>query len=237
MTQSHRPHRQPKSISSMREPILDVLKGMRVQRMSLVQSLRQYLFVHRAIISYYLSCLDDADVKKARLETEAERNTRSLKAAMSGFPSSNTTDAQNEPVSTDSGSASGSSSGSASANATANVRSGSAESGNTGSGSSCGGLSRSLGGLTTSTAATSLPATDDESTFKRKPSATDLAEADARLRSSLRVNQGFESDSSSGLSKRPSFKKRRGSGGERVPVRPARGDGAAAGANHPAGME
>lgn len=264
VTQSHQPHRQPKSISKMKEPILNVLRGMRVQRMSLVQSLRQYLFVHRAIISYYLSCLDDEGVQKARGEAkkahaetqaheakkaqdgrgkardgkkqhqdsatearigrEAEANTQSLNAAMSGFPSSNRRESQNEPVSTDSGSSSGRSSNSADANNSSQGRSGSSESSaNHGSSGSSLGLSRSLGGMTTSTAATSLPATDDESTFKRKPSSTDLAEADARLRSSLRAHHGSESDSSSGLSKRPSFKKRRGSGGERMPVRPPKG--------------
>lgn len=195
-----------------------MLKGMRLQRMSLVQSLRQYLFVHRAIICYYLSCLDDEDVKRKRMETEAERNTEALEQAMSGFPSSNRTEAQNEPLSTDSGSISSS----ASASASGSGGSTSTGSGASGTSSLCGGLSRSLGGLTPSTAATSLLATDDESPFKRKPSATDLAEADARLRSTLSANRGFESDSSCSLSKRPSFKKRRGSGGERVPVRSER---------------
>jgi len=47
MTRSSAQHRTPSPISEMENPIAFVLEGMRVQRMSLVQSLRQYLFVHR----------------------------------------------------------------------------------------------------------------------------------------------------------------------------------------------
>ncbi|WWC94473.1 hypothetical protein V866_001319 [Kwoniella sp. B9012] len=52
-------HRTPTPISEMENPVASVLEGMRVQRMSLVQSLRQYLFVHRAIIHNYLHILDE----------------------------------------------------------------------------------------------------------------------------------------------------------------------------------
>ena len=47
MTRSGSRHRTPSPISEIENPIASVLEGMRVQRMSLVQSLRQYLFVHR----------------------------------------------------------------------------------------------------------------------------------------------------------------------------------------------
>lgn len=47
MTRSSADPRTPARISDMENPIAFVLEGMRVQRMSLVQSLRQYLFVHR----------------------------------------------------------------------------------------------------------------------------------------------------------------------------------------------
>jgi protein-tyrosine phosphatase len=40
-------HRTPSPISDMDNPVQSVLEGMRVQRMSLVQSLRQFVFVHR----------------------------------------------------------------------------------------------------------------------------------------------------------------------------------------------
>ena len=53
--------RTPSPISEMENPIASVLEGMRVQRMSLVQSLRQYLFVHRGECSRHpkvrLKCL------------------------------------------------------------------------------------------------------------------------------------------------------------------------------------
>ncbi|WVQ99484.1 hypothetical protein IAU59_006619 [Kwoniella sp. CBS 9459] len=52
-------HRTPSPITEMANPVPAVLEGMRVQRMSLVQSLRQYLFVHRAIITNYLHMLDE----------------------------------------------------------------------------------------------------------------------------------------------------------------------------------
>ncbi|OCF39291.1 hypothetical protein I317_06916 [Kwoniella heveanensis CBS 569] len=52
-------HRTPSPITEMENPVPAVLEGMRVQRMSLVQSLRQYLFVHRAIITNYLHMLDE----------------------------------------------------------------------------------------------------------------------------------------------------------------------------------
>lgn len=49
ITKSGDRHRTPSPIdtSSGLSPIAVVLQGMRVQRMSLVQSLRQYAFVHR----------------------------------------------------------------------------------------------------------------------------------------------------------------------------------------------
>lgn len=37
----------PSLVSEMQDPVMNVLEGMRIQRMSLCQSLRQYLFVYR----------------------------------------------------------------------------------------------------------------------------------------------------------------------------------------------
>lgn len=48
MITGHTPNeRDINPISDMKNPVEDVLAGMRVQRMSLVQSLRQYAFVYR----------------------------------------------------------------------------------------------------------------------------------------------------------------------------------------------
>lgn len=47
LSNSHGVARQPSPINEMDDPIQTVLEGMRVQRMSLCQSLRQYLFVYR----------------------------------------------------------------------------------------------------------------------------------------------------------------------------------------------
>ncbi|KAK8864617.1 hypothetical protein IAR55_001867 [Kwoniella newhampshirensis] len=59
ITRSDARHRSPSPVSQMENPVLSVLEGMRVQRMSLVQTLRQYLFVHRAIIHHYFDMLEE----------------------------------------------------------------------------------------------------------------------------------------------------------------------------------
>ena len=57
----------PTLLSSFEEPILEVVQDMREQRMSLCQSLRQYVFVHAAIIEGALMIVDE--------ERERERET------------------------------------------------------------------------------------------------------------------------------------------------------------------
>lgn len=49
----------PPPLSTYDEPIREVLEDMRQQRMSLCQSLRQYVFVHRAIIEGALAIVDE----------------------------------------------------------------------------------------------------------------------------------------------------------------------------------
>lgn len=49
----------PQPLSSYDEPIREVLDDMRQQRMSLCQSLRQYVFAHRAIIEGVLAIVDE----------------------------------------------------------------------------------------------------------------------------------------------------------------------------------
>lgn len=73
VTQSHDRHRLPSPISTMSDPIATVLSSMRVQRMSLVQSLRQYLFVHRAIIAHYLALVDSE--RPRHMPSEEERSS------------------------------------------------------------------------------------------------------------------------------------------------------------------
>lgn len=59
--------------SSMTQPIREVLEDMREQRMSLCQSLRQYVFVHRAVIEGTLQLVDE--IKGARLSMEKKRTS------------------------------------------------------------------------------------------------------------------------------------------------------------------
>ncbi len=49
----------PSLLSLFDEPIREVLEDMREQRMSLCQSLRQYVFVHNAIIEGSLRIIDE----------------------------------------------------------------------------------------------------------------------------------------------------------------------------------
>ncbi|KAG9122500.1 hypothetical protein FRC07_001093 [Ceratobasidium sp. 392] len=50
-------------LNAMDEPIREVLEDMREQRMSLCQSLRQYVFVHRAVVEGVLAMVDDQRAK------------------------------------------------------------------------------------------------------------------------------------------------------------------------------
>jgi len=54
---------QPIRLDTLNEPIREVLEDMRKQRMSLCQSLRQYVFVHRAIIEGALAIVEEEQVR------------------------------------------------------------------------------------------------------------------------------------------------------------------------------
>lgn len=151
ITQSHIRHRVPTPLSSMKEPILEVLQAMRVQRMSLVQSLRQYLFVHRAIIAHYLAMVDEESRRPDSFHTHASSNDTNTSFS------------------------------------------------------------------TAPTSATPGVSGDDESSFKRKSSSTDLQpQMDVRvqLHTELDSLRSESRDGAVNLAKRASFKKRRAANGE-----------------------
>ncbi|KAK4688084.1 tyrosine-protein phosphatase 2/3, partial [Tremellales sp. Uapishka_1] len=92
ITQSNQRHRTPSPISQMEDPIAAVLEGMRVQRMSLVQSLRQYLFIHRAIIHHYLSMIDDDPSLASDSEMPSRASTAPISTSTSASSAHNTDD-------------------------------------------------------------------------------------------------------------------------------------------------
>ncbi|KAH7345071.1 hypothetical protein B0J17DRAFT_712685 [Rhizoctonia solani] len=57
---SQAPQKPASPLGSMDEPIREVLEDMREQRMSLCQSLRQYVFVHRAVVEGVLALVDES---------------------------------------------------------------------------------------------------------------------------------------------------------------------------------
>ncbi|KIR59658.1 protein-tyrosine-phosphatase [Cryptococcus bacillisporus CA1873] len=84
ITSSNRRRREPSPLSAMRDPVSCVLEGMRVQRMSLVQTLRQYLFVHRAIIYHYLHMLDHDQAKERPNPSPLQKHAPSFGSSVSG---------------------------------------------------------------------------------------------------------------------------------------------------------
>jgi tyrosine-protein phosphatase 2/3 len=76
----------PPMPSAFTEPIREVLEDMREQRMSLCQSLRQYVFVHLAIIKGALDLVDEAAEAK---RLNARKTTRTTTSGASGASASN----------------------------------------------------------------------------------------------------------------------------------------------------
>ncbi|KAG8894983.1 hypothetical protein FRC00_008200 [Tulasnella sp. 408] len=64
------PEDSPSPISELDEPVRQVLEGIREQRMSMCQSLRQYVFVHQAILEGALQIVDEvkADLESGRTD-------------------------------------------------------------------------------------------------------------------------------------------------------------------------
>jgi hypothetical protein len=67
-------------LSTLDEPIHRVIEDMREQRMSLCQSLRQYVFVHRAVIEGVLMLVDDERTVHGKpwKDSELEELTKSV---------------------------------------------------------------------------------------------------------------------------------------------------------------
>ena len=65
----------PPNLTSFEDPIWEVVQDMREQRMSLCQTLRQYVFVHAAIIEGALMVLDEEKMVKNGLAMPVPRST------------------------------------------------------------------------------------------------------------------------------------------------------------------
>jgi protein tyrosine phosphatase len=76
----HDDRHSPVLLSTLDEPIHRVIEDMREQRMSLCQSLRQYVFVHRAVIEGVLMSVDEERTVhgKAWKDSELEELTKSV---------------------------------------------------------------------------------------------------------------------------------------------------------------
>ena len=73
----------PPNLTSFEDPIWEVVQDMREQRMSLCQTLRQYVFVHAAIIEGALMVLDDEKIVKNGLAMPVLRATSPASPASS----------------------------------------------------------------------------------------------------------------------------------------------------------
>ncbi|WVO18343.1 hypothetical protein L204_106058 [Cryptococcus depauperatus] len=182
-------HRKPSSLSQMDKPVPCVLEGMRVQRMSLVQTLRQYLFCHRAIIYHYIRMLDEIDGTK--------QNPRPLSKPIQD---------RSETQSGDSGSGRSIVTADSSGTSLPSIGTGFGSGSGSGSGTwtdlttgsplgDCGSASDNTTDIAVSSLNDSV-AVDDESHAKRRASPTEI-----------HPDVVLAVDEQTGLTKRPSFKK------------------------------
>ena len=88
----HDDRRSPILLSTLDEPIHRVIEDMREQRMSLCQSLRQYVFVHRAVIEGVLMLIDDehAIYGKTWKDSDLEELSKSTSARFPIFSTKQT---------------------------------------------------------------------------------------------------------------------------------------------------
>ena len=80
----------PSNLTSFEDPIWEVVQDMREQRMSLCQTLRQYVFVHAAIIEGALMVLDEEKMVKNGLAMPVPRSTSPASSLRSVVPSDTT---------------------------------------------------------------------------------------------------------------------------------------------------
>jgi protein-tyrosine phosphatase len=83
-------------LSTLDEPIHRVIEDMREQRMSLCQSLRQYVFVHRAVIEGVLMLIDEERKLyggKTWKDTDLEDLSKFVSARLSAVPAEESGDA------------------------------------------------------------------------------------------------------------------------------------------------
>jgi hypothetical protein len=80
----------PPNLTSFEDPIWEVVQDMREQRMSLCQTLRQYVFVHAAVIEGALMVLDDEKMVKNGLTMPVPRTTSPASSLRSVVSSDNT---------------------------------------------------------------------------------------------------------------------------------------------------
>ena len=96
----HDDRRSPILLSTLDEPIHRVIEDMREQRMSLCQSLRQYVFVHRAVIEGVLMLIDDehAIYGKTWKDSDLEELSKSTSARLPIFSTKQTSTSESGSI-------------------------------------------------------------------------------------------------------------------------------------------